>query len=363
MGCNSSRHDVFAARERDARLRTNDDTDDSSKGSVLCMVETTQFRHRWLASENKKLAELHPDDIPKFERLFRKLLKDEASSEEAGLVTQSTIERTFVNMGLNMQKDLLEKVFSIFDVDGVGKVDHTAFVVGMAYLMRRSSTKDNVALLFRLFDTDCSNRISQVEFNSMISAIVSNRLEDIIELEVGIVAFMEHLENEFCTEPLRFWLDVNRWKKTAHGGSVDTGAARAIYDTYISETSNSQINVASKITKRLSGVFSASSVENLSASLFDDALKEVISGLEKDNYARFKHKLARNPNFAKVVWKEMGIRDGQHMTLDQFGKWSKRNSAVFNFLAHLQDEMSVWLSDEQRRKSRVGSGASLATLK
>ena len=369
MGCNSSKNDIYAARRREAkkegggsvkRLRGDKN---AGSGSILSFVETSQWRHRWLASENKNLAVLHPDDIPKFESLFRKLLSEESSQEELTYVSRGAIERTFEKMGLNLQKNLLNKVFSIFDVDGYGKVDHTAFVVAMAYLMRRCSADDNVALLFRLFDSNCSNSISQLEFNSMMNAIVSNRLEDLLELDVGLEAFEAHLRKEHSAESIEFWKAIRALKARSRDSesSVSSADAKLVYDTFISSNAESQINIGSATTKRLSDMFltvKSSPRSRVSAQIFDGALDEVLGTMRRDNYARFKGKILSTCDFAEAVWKKLNIDPKGGMSVKEFSIWTKQNPAVFNFLTHLQKEMQLWLAQEQIRLSRVETHSS-----
>lgn len=169
-----------------------------TKGVILKQQE-------WMQSEKDGLHKLHQHEVKDVEKRFRELTaKFHKGVPGEQVLTKEEMRAVFKEMNINMEPEIFDKIVSLIDADGDGRIDLDEFSVATSFLMLRGSAKDRVELAFRVFDDNGDQAISRREFNQLIAAVIGNRVKNLLTIERGREAFEEYLKSEYADELLRF---------------------------------------------------------------------------------------------------------------------------------------------------------------
>ena len=314
-------------------------------------------------------------------------------SAEASVTTPSTLTRQASASGpdsLRMprmtQKDLklllqdvdnelFEFVWGLFDVSGDGVVYADDFVAAMALLSSCAdvsvSIEEQMKACFVMFDTRNDGRLgyaharalthtphfirshispltrfrlplscSYSEFRSMLEATVTLNLKRMLLTEAGLHHVEKHMEQEFSKENLTFWQAVRGYRDAEDRYS----AAKVIMDHYVRPGSEEEVNLPSGIRETLVKTFdesdaAASSGQGQPApppeSLFEAAEEEIFKLMERDAFARFKS----NPEAVAAVVDEFfataDISQDGYVSFDEYRKWVMKQPQVIVFFSQL----------------------------
>ena len=121
----------------------------------------------------------------------------------------------------DIDEDLFEFLWRLFDVDDVGTVDADNFVMAMGLLTQQVTTVDDqIEAAFYMFDVEKAGVLTPSKFEEMIKATVNLSLGQLLNTETGMNEFEAVLQKEYSEENLDFW------KRTRAYASLDAGAAR-----------------------------------------------------------------------------------------------------------------------------------------
>lgn len=108
--------------------------------------------------------EFTPEQIDKLRENFQKGAAGGTKSlDKTGFAT------AFKESGLHIEGSTLDRMFTLFDMDGDGKVDYREFISGAASLS--SATGSRMKLIFDLFDTDGNGSISPGELEAAMRSM------------------------------------------------------------------------------------------------------------------------------------------------------------------------------------------------
>lgn len=111
--------------------------------------------------------------------------------------------------------------------------------------------------------------------------------KELMGVEGGFDAMLEHLESEYNQETLLFWQAVEDFR-----GDVDAGHALAIYKSYVAAGSELEVNVSGQLRKTVEAMVpaweAADPDEAVDPGAFDAVQSEVASLLQRDCLPRFK---------------------------------------------------------------------------
>jgi len=109
-------------------------------------------------------------------------------------------------------------------------------------------------------------------------------LKHFIHHPLGLEYFTRHLEQEFSTENINFWKDVQRYKTIPNQEERVTEAERII-NTYLLLSSPQEINIKGNMKEATVKRIRDGDYSNES---FADATNEVLKMMERDSFKRFK---------------------------------------------------------------------------
>jgi hypothetical protein len=107
--------------------------------------------------------------------------------------------------------------------------------------------------------------------------------------------FNVFLKKELADENIQFWVAVNNFKS-----DVSNAAAKDLYDKYISESAELQVNVPGKMRKQVNKLVAGEAA--VGADIFEGCQTEIYKLMVRDNFARFK----KTPEF-KDFFENLGI--------------------------------------------------------
>ncbi|GBG33271.1 Regulator of G-protein signaling 8 [Hondaea fermentalgiana] len=344
---------------------------DESMHSLKSAADSQALKHRraWISGEHKD-SMIQPHDSSDKARIAQVLKKLNATD---GMLSKEQV-RTMLNRAVGgIETMLFDKIFALFDVHGNDQVDKHDFVVALSFLSQQGSARNAVDLAFRLFDVDASGEMSKPEFNSMIRAIMCNRLKHALDTPYGRAAFRTHMENEWSLESIKFWetvthiCDIHGNCESSEGsgaapsksGGIPVSVARQLFDQYICENAPEQINIA--------GITQQAIVEELQRAaecgeptvpvdVFRQAAEEIMQLMEMDNFERFRNQLASETerdrqgdilqvNYAEEAWDALGLGPDDLMSREQFRAWAKDNPTYFHFLEDIREALQPLFTD------------------
>lgn len=121
-------------------------------------------------------------------------------------------------------------------------------------------------------------------------------LKHILVHPTGLNMFNAFLKKELADENIQFWVAVNEFKKDA-----SQEAAKALYDKFISESGELQVNVPGKMRKEISKIVSGDAGD-VNVDIFEGSQNEIYKLMVRDNFARFK----KTPEFTDF-FENLGI--------------------------------------------------------
>lgn len=120
-------------------------------------------------------------------------------------------------------------------------------------------------------------------------------LKHILAHPTGLSMFNVFLKKELADENIQFWVAVNNFKS-----DVSNAAAKDLYDKYISESAELQVNVPGKMRKQVNKLVAGEAA--VGADIFEGCQTEIYKLMVRDNFARFK----KTPEF-KDFFENLGI--------------------------------------------------------
>lgn len=345
-------------RDRLAQLSRDESLDMSDE-------RVKEKKKKWLKKQASKLHKVHNLDewARVFDDICRELKKEELSFYE--------LDALFRHLGTNVNRAMLQLIFSLFDADGSGSVSRTEFLVSITFLSEAEKTRDVIDLAFLLFDSNRSGSVSKSEFSSMCYAMM-NKAKFVLGAPFLREAFRKHLESEHATENLDFYEDWEKSRKVVKTSrrlsarisdaaananprrtsalSLDTVEpekavlllkdARRMFNDFVSASAARQVNLADANRKRVEAVMAENKAlqdeDEMDSAAFDYCGAELLNLMETDSMGRFKDKIRTNETWlADQVWASEGITSDA-MSKMQFRKWASNNPEMFTFLKELQ---------------------------
>eukprot|EP00924_Labyrinthula_sp_SR-Ha-C_P013328 snap_masked-scaffold_45-processed-gene-1.71-mRNA-1 protein AED:0.17 eAED:1.00 QI:0/0/0/1/1/1/3/0/447 len=216
-----------------------------------------------------------------------------------------------------------------------------ADVVGILWLLVQD-TDDVAVLVFSLFALD--EELSINALNSMLRYILSCNLgeERFFETFFTFIPsaaqkFFNFMQSNRTEELIMFYSVVNKLQE-----KVPVNEAKDIYNSFVRENSQKEINVFGEIRKDLERdiFFSKPDKEgNLNSSIFDSIKSEVISLIHSGPYPRFVQKLGFDKNCSLF---------NNSMEWEQFDQWFDNldeGRDLFDFLITLRTEAETAIID------------------
>ncbi|KAJ3203418.1 Regulator of G-protein signaling 7 [Clydaea vesicula] len=103
----------------------------------------------------------------------------------------------------------------------------------------------------------------------------------------GKNAFREFLSLEHSSENLEFWMKVEDLENLTACRKDYLSKAKLIYDEYIPQKSNQELNIPSQIRNNVVNLFKDENFNNLPYNCFKDVQEHVFLLMQKDSFARF----------------------------------------------------------------------------
>lgn len=290
-----------------------------------------------------------------FEEKFRKLVQSrkagKGDDEEDDMVSKEDLKGIFKSIGIEFEEDLFEQVYRLFDADGDGMVNQTEFGVTMCLLMYRGSASNQLELCYRLFDTNRDEQISKREFNDMIASVMGNRLNLIVNIYGGHDAFLQFLKTEVHAEELLLFLVRTGWLSEAQGDGrpdmIPINVARAIYDEFVAEGGESQINVSHETREQVEKALEdKSDSDSVPQSIFHDCEVTAVQLIEDGPLLQFKKAIRRtnsktNSYFADPAWNDLGMQEDQGLSLAKFTEWTEKTPNLFSFFDAISEVLEL----------------------
>ena len=283
MGCGASSQAAPAAEtekapwKRGVQIVENTDAKvivaRKRKNSVTRMSHNTQAAARRLYSEYRsgKMDDLEEGEEGDEEK--KALMK-------GGELTEAGLRKL---LGRGVDEALFQFLFRLFDPDGSGTVNADEFVMTMGLITSEcDSAAEQVEAIFVMFDTDETGVLSRAEFTQLIRATISLNLGSLLCDDKGQEVFEEQLRKEYSDENLSFWQAARAYTELEL--PEDRAAeAREIYETYIKDGAERQVNLPSGLQKSVT-----QGIEAAEETLFDAAAEEIFRLMERDTFKRFR---------------------------------------------------------------------------
>ena len=178
------------------------------KDSVTRMSHATQDAVRDMFSEYRRRSTSDEGEEPWEEG---DTPRPNASTKKMRRLLGGSSDRVMTREGLrkilqDIDEELFEFLWRLFDVDDVGAVDADNFVMAMGLLTQAIETVDDqIDAAFCMFDIKKLGVLSPEEFESMIKATVNLSLGHLLDTETGRKEFEAQLQKEYSEENLTFW--------------------------------------------------------------------------------------------------------------------------------------------------------------
>ena len=192
-------------------------------------------------------------------------------------------------LGIDVDEDLFEFVWGLFDADGDGVVYADDFVAAMALLTTGAdpdiSIEDQLRTCFVMFDTRGDGQLTYSEFRSMLEATVTLNLRRMLLTSEGWHHVEAHMAKEFSKENLTFWQGARAYRTTKDR----RGSAEALVKQYVRPGADEEVNLPAGIRKPLLSAYDAhADGADMPDDLFAKAEEEIFKLMERDAFARFK---------------------------------------------------------------------------
>lgn len=110
-------------------------------------------------------------------------------------------------------------------------------------------------------------------------------LQHVLNHPLGMTSFRDFLLDEHAEENLDFVTAIISFQLDNANGSHIQTKAQVIFDKYVSEASQSQVNLPAKMVDEIKHVLGTKSAH---LGLFLDARREIMQMMEQDNFSRYK---------------------------------------------------------------------------
>lgn len=379
---------------------SQDDEDDDCCARIMARKmptttrsQTFKLRKEWIDGEQRDTS--YQEEAGSDKNLKIAQVLDNLNAQD-GLLSRDQVRAVLNRVMGGVDALLFDKIFALFDVNGSEQVDRKDFVVALAFLSQQGSARNAVDLAFRLFDTDANGGLSRSEFNTMITAIMSNRLKHALDTPYGREAFRTHMETEWSLESIQFWEIVTKLctlygkdheeghiqdkkdKEAEEDGPAEStvpstrysdackrknlvcldgrccgipvSMAKHVFDQYISENAPDQINIAGITQQEIKDHLKRATEKGeptVPVQVFRQAAEEIMQLMEMDNFERFRRRLQKeterirhgevpNIDYAETAWTKLGLEHDALMTPVQFRVWAKENPSYFYFLEDIR---------------------------
>lgn len=244
----------------------------------------------------------------------------------------------------DVDPELFEFVWGLFDVSGDGAVYSDDFVAAMALLTTSAeadvSIEEQVKACFVMFDTRNDGRLGYSEFRSMLEATVTLNLKRMLLTEAGLHHVEAHMEREFSKENLTFWQAVRAYRSA----SDRRATAEEIITQYVRAGSDEEVNLPHTIKNGVLREFEATgSDEQPPETLFSSAEEEIFKLMERDAYARFKS----SPEAVGAVVDEFfagaDLSQDGFISFEEYRKWVLQQPQVIVFFSQLSQSILALL--------------------
>jgi len=156
-------------------------------------------------------------------------------------------------------------------------------------------------------------------------------LEDILRHHLGREAFIKHVSKEFASENVSFWLaceelegiakrrvrksvlsalNVDASEITGRKKEMLERQARDIYNTYVSDDSDTQVNLSDPIRQAIEDKMEKGQFD---FKMFQQAKQEIFNLMSKDNFTRFQQSDAFRELMARIgVYEQLSAPEEEH---------------------------------------------------
>jgi Ca2+-binding EF-hand superfamily protein len=211
-----------------------------------------------------------------------------AVRDEVGRLTKADLRRLLHDV----DEQLFEFVWGLFDARGQGSVCADDFVAAMALLTssgasQEQNLEDMIKACFVMFDTRGDGNLTYSEFRSMLEATVTLNLKSMLNTKEGLQRVEAHMQKEFSKENLDFWEAAKAFRNLTEGRLA---RAEEIVDMWVAPGSEQEVNLPGPVREKAVADFEAAKASKTepSATIFVASEEEIFKLMERDAYARFK---------------------------------------------------------------------------
>ncbi|GMI08839.1 hypothetical protein TrRE_jg2152 [Triparma retinervis] len=201
--------------------------------------------------------------------------------------------------GKENQKGALKRSMSM-DIGHLGPGKYFGEMALVSHSTRAASVVSNTHAILMSVGADVFHKIFDANPQALCEFKLrclqeKAELKHILAHPTGLSMFNVFLKKELADENIQFWVAVNNFKK-----DVSQEAAKELYDKYISESAELQVNVPGKMRKEVNKLITGEGT--VGADIFDGSQDEIYKLMVRDNFARFK----KTPEF-KDFFENLGI--------------------------------------------------------
>lgn len=314
-------------------------------------------RLNWFQSKKTEYLRENGDiaaaEVAPIEKRLRKMVSKSqqfaSKSNSCNRLSKDQLRSFFWENGVRFEPIIFERLYQMMEVDEEGHITVDKLALTFSLLIRSGSVaQDNVELAFRLFDSNQDGSIDQSEFQEMIIALIGKRVAHVYEIDAGILYFRQFVESEYASELLDFLDETIKHDGKVFKSPLTLEHAEFLFKTFLETNSDKQVNVSDDVREACRSSIEYCKSSNLATLTSNDpffkAQKETIKMLEQGPLVRFKTKLRSERTIAPLgdsVWKTMGMKPDDQMTLELFRLWSSSSPDLFNFLDELHKLLHI----------------------
>lgn len=312
---------------------------------------------QWLNEKREKFKRLETVEVDHLRLAFSKFLT-ELSFKVSQKLGSSGKRRLEVNkaqflamcrelMGDDIDSSLVMKLFDYMDCDKNGKVDEVEFSIVSVFLLSKNVVDtNNLELAFNLFDSNKDGGISQQEFSEMLAVVAGNSVEELISISIFRPVFDNFATNNCMEESLScFYALLPYFGQDSKTKQITLQKAEKIYETFIENGSEQEINIAAVLRSDVSASIAAARKAKtpvLDTKIFKECFNEVSYLLKTNALPQFK-KYLRNSPFSEItleLWEKIGKSKDELLTFKEFSDWVQAVPNLFDNLQKIQREFS-----------------------
>lgn len=126
------------------------------------------------------------------------------------------------------------------------------------------------------------------EAKEYAESLCISSFENLLLSSVGILAFEEFLQAEFCVENLQFWKEARQFPLLHQQKTLEERALTTtqLVEIFIKENSPKQINIHDSTRKQIQ-MEAERPAEEIPITIFEEAKKEVFALMKRDSYQKF----------------------------------------------------------------------------